>query len=82
MARESAFELSREVAGGVNPVEKKRRDRDEASARTFEALAERYMTEHARRHKRTAEADQRNLNLHVLPLCVSVLSTGSDEATS
>ena len=26
------------------------------------------MTEHARRHKRTAEADQRNLNLHDLPL--------------
>jgi integrase len=25
------------------------------------------MTEHARRHKRTADADQRNLNLHVLP---------------
>jgi hypothetical protein len=25
------------------------------------------MTEHARRHKRTANADQRNLKLHVLP---------------
>ena len=25
------------------------------------------MTEHARRHKRTAEADERNLILHVLP---------------
>jgi hypothetical protein len=25
------------------------------------------MTEHARRYKRTAEADQRNLNVHVLP---------------
>ena len=67
-ARDKAFALRREIAGGVNPVEKKRRDRDEASARTFEALAERYMAEHARRHKRTAEADLRNLNLHVLPL--------------
>jgi integrase len=68
MARERALELGREVAGGVNPVEKKRRERGEASTRTFEALAERYMTEYARRHKRTAEADQRNLSLHVLPL--------------
>ncbi len=68
MARERALELGREVASGVNPVEKKRKDRGEAPARTFEALADRYMREHARRHKRTAEADQRNLNLHVLPL--------------
>ena len=68
MARERALELGREVASGVNPVEKKRKDRGEAPARTFELLAGRYMTEHARRHKRTAGADQRNLNLHVLPL--------------
>jgi hypothetical protein len=67
MARERALELSRQVAGGVNPVEEKRKERDEAPTRTFEALAARYMTEHARRYKRTAEADQRNLNVHVLP---------------
>jgi integrase len=67
IARERALELSRQVAGGVNPVVEKRKDRDEAPTRTFDALAERYMTEHARRHKRTAEADQRNLILHVLP---------------
>ncbi|HZZ24122.1 MAG TPA: site-specific integrase [Roseiarcus sp.] len=66
-ARERALNLRREIAAGVNPVEKKRIERDEASTRTFEALAERYMTEHALRHKRTAEADQRNLDLHVLP---------------
>jgi integrase len=67
IARERALELSRQVAGGINPVEKKRKERDEAPTRTFEGLAERYMTEHARRHKRTAEADQRSLILHVLP---------------
>jgi integrase len=67
MARERALELSRQVAGGVNPVEEKRKTRDEAPTRTFEALAARYMTEHARRHKRTAEADQRNLSVHILP---------------
>jgi integrase len=67
MARERALDLSRQVAGGINPVEEKRKARDEAPTRTFEALAARYMTEHARRHKRTAEADQRNLNVHILP---------------
>jgi hypothetical protein len=51
-------------------AESNHRHRDfqyEAPTRTFEALAARYMTEHARRYKRTAEADQRNLNVHVLP---------------
>jgi integrase len=66
-ARERALDLSRQVAGGINPVDEKRKARDEAPTRTFEALAARYMTEHARRHKRTAEADQRNLNVHILP---------------
>ncbi len=66
-ARERAFDLRREIAGGVNPVERKREEREQASTRTFAALAERYMNEHARRHKRTADADQRNLDLHVLP---------------
>jgi integrase len=67
MARERGLQLRREIAGGVNPVEKKRKDRGEATTRTFQALSDRYMTEHARRHKRTADADQRALNLHVLP---------------
>jgi hypothetical protein len=58
VARERALELSLQVAAGINPVEDKRKDRDEAPSRTFDALAERYMTEHARRHKRTAEADE------------------------
>jgi len=67
MARERGLELRREIAGGVNPVEKKRKDRAEASTRTFQALADRYMTEHARRHKKTADADERALRLHILP---------------
>jgi len=67
MARERGLALRREIASGVNPVEKKRKDRAEASSRIFQALADRYMTEHARRHKRTADADQRALRLHVLP---------------
>ncbi len=67
-AREKGLALRREVAEGVNPVEKKRKDREDADSRTFQALADRYMTEHARRHKRTADADERGLRLHVLPL--------------
>ena len=67
-AREKGLALRREVAEGVNPVEKRRKNRDDAQSRTFQALADRYMTEHARRHKKTADADERGLRLHVLPL--------------
>jgi integrase len=66
-ARDKGHSLRREIAAGVNPVDRKRKDRDEAPGRTFQALADRYMTEHARRHKRTAEADDRALKLHILP---------------
>jgi integrase len=51
----------------VNPVEEKRRERQSAGALTFSHLAERYLNEHARRVKRSASADERNLKLHVLP---------------
>jgi integrase len=55
------------VARGQNPVEKRRQERIEAPQKTFRVLAARYLAEHARRHKRTADADERNLDLHVLP---------------
>jgi hypothetical protein len=66
-ARDRAAELRRAVAKGVNPVEEKRRERQNAGALTFSHLAERYLNEHARRVKRSASADERNLKLHVLP---------------
>jgi integrase len=66
-AREAADALRGKVAKGVNPISEKRRDRREASSKTFQALSERYMEEHARRFKRSADADERNLRLHVLP---------------
>ncbi|MBV9218515.1 MAG: DUF4102 domain-containing protein, partial [Methylobacteriaceae bacterium] len=66
-AREVAIDMRRGVASGRNPVEEKRRERAEATSRTFKALADRYLEEHARRHKRTAKADERALQLHVLP---------------
>jgi integrase len=62
-ARIAADKLRGEVVAGKNPAGHKR----EASARSFAALADRYLTEHARRHKRTADKDARNLRLHILP---------------
>jgi integrase len=68
-ARTAANELRRKVVLGINPVAAKRRAREEAGSRTFAALADRYMREHARRRKRprSVEEDARNLRLHVLP---------------
>jgi integrase len=66
-AREAADALRGKVSKGVNPISEKRRDRREASSKTFQALSDRYMEEHARRFKRSANADERNLRLHVLP---------------
>jgi integrase len=62
-ARDRADELRREIAGGRNPATHKR----EAPTRTFAALADRYLVEHARRFKRSADQDDRNLRLHVMP---------------
>ena len=68
-ARAAADELRRQVAAGANPIETKRRRREEANTNTFGALAERFMREHAWRHKRprSAQEDARNLRVHVLP---------------
>jgi integrase len=66
-ARERGNALRKDAAAGVNPVQRKYRDRHDASTKTFQALADRYMAEHARRFKRSADADERNLRLHILP---------------
>jgi integrase len=68
-ARKRARELAEQVASGVNPIEARNAERKAAPARTFEALACRYLKEHAERHKRprSAEEDRRNLAVHVLP---------------
>ncbi len=66
-ARERGKERQGIVAAGQNPLTTKRRERAEAPQRTFDALAERYMAEHAERQKRSAPADRRNLDLHILP---------------
>jgi integrase len=68
-ARKKADDLRAKVANGVNPIDAKRQERSESQSRTFKTLAERYMVEHARRHKRprSVEEDERNLNKHVLP---------------
>src|SRR4051794_12202117 len=66
-ARRRGNDLRRAVGAGLNPVEEKRRQREESQTKTFAALAERYLNEHARRFKRSAATDERNLRLHVLP---------------
>src|SRR5450631_2440857 len=66
-ARERADGLRRAVAKGENPIERKRNDRAEAPKKTFQHLADRYMSEHARRFKRSADEDERRLKLHILP---------------
>jgi integrase len=68
-ARARADAIRRQVAAGVNPVQARRTQREMAPTWTFEALADRYLIEHARRHKRqrSVEEDERNLRLHILP---------------
>jgi integrase len=59
--------MDRERAQGKNPVEQKRAAKAVSGPGTFAWLAERYLDEHARRHKRSHKADERNLRKHVLP---------------
>jgi integrase len=68
-ARTRARTMAAEVEAGGNPIESKRAEREAAPTRTFEALANRYLKEHAERHKRprSAEEDRRNLAVHILP---------------
>ena len=65
-ARKRAEAMRKDVADGGDPVESKRQAR--SGKRSFGALAERYLEEHSRRHKRSYKADERNLQKHVLPL--------------
>ena len=66
-ARASARAMQGTVAAGGNPVEDKRAARTGAGAKTFGALAARYLSEYAERHKRSHRRDARNLEMHVLP---------------
>jgi integrase len=66
-ARSRADAMRQEVAGGGDPAERMRQDRATAGSKSFGALAERYLTEHSRRKKRSHTADDRNLRKHILP---------------
>ncbi|MCX7310329.1 MAG: site-specific integrase [Alphaproteobacteria bacterium] len=67
-ARSVADTMRSDVASGGNPAEQKKQDRAGGrSSATFGSLAERYLDEYSRRHKRSHAADDRNLRLHVLP---------------
>jgi integrase len=69
VARKRAKEMAAQVADGTNPIEARNAERAAAPTRTFQALADRYLKQHAERHKRprSAEEDRRNLAVHVLP---------------
>jgi integrase len=66
-AREQANAMRGTIAAGGDPAQHKREER--GGAKTFGTLADRYLKEHADRHKRpaSAAADRRNLRKHVLP---------------
>jgi len=66
-ARTKADEERRRVATGASPAVEKREARENADRLAFGHLADRYLEEHARRFKRSHEADERNLKLHVRP---------------
>jgi integrase len=68
-ARKRAKDMAAQVADGTNPIEARNAEREAAPTRTLQALADRYLKEHAERHKRprSAEEDRRNLAVHVLP---------------
>ena len=54
------------ISGG-SPATEKRQERENASTLCFNHLADRYMVEHARRFKRSADEDERSLKLHIRP---------------
>jgi integrase len=68
-ARKRAREMAAQVEAGISPIDHSNKERETAHTRTFGALADRYIKEHAERHKRprSAEEDRRNLKVHVLP---------------
>jgi integrase len=68
-ARTKADDLRGQVANGMNPADEARRAKATAASRSFGAVAERYLDEHAKRHKAASSAkeDDRNLKLHILP---------------
>jgi hypothetical protein len=66
-ARAQADKMRAAVALGNNPAEQRREQR--SGGRSFNGLADRYLAEHASRHKKASsrDADERNLRLHVRP---------------
>jgi hypothetical protein len=68
-ARKRAREMAAQVGAGESPIDVRTAERAAAPARTFAALAERYLREYAERFKRprSVEEDRRNLAVHVLP---------------
>jgi hypothetical protein len=63
-ARDNAKAVLRRAASGEDPAADKRRDRE---AETIRELAEGYIEEHAKKHKRTWRTDQNIINKDLIP---------------
>ena len=70
-ARKKAQELKADLAKGIDPVEEKRRRRQEM---TFKELFEIYLERHAKPRKRSWQDDLDNFRLHLEPLGKKKLS--------
>jgi integrase len=71
-ARRRAAELNSEIGSGKNPAELKRNIRAEM---TLGELFERYLENHAKKHKRTWEYDQKMFRLYFSPWAKRRIST-------
>jgi integrase len=63
-ARQKALAAKAAVIDGKDPSEERRSEHHEM---TFSALATRYVTEHAKPHKRSWKEDERRIKAHLLP---------------
>lgn len=70
-ARNKAQDLKKQIAGGIDPADEKRRARQEM---TFKELFEIYIERHAKLKKRTWAADVKAFNNHLKPLANKRLS--------
>jgi integrase len=64
-ARKKARSWRADVDDGKDPADLRRENK--GGGKSFAVLAHRYIKEHARRHKRSHAADDRNLHKHILP---------------
>lgn len=63
-ARDKAKSLLGKVADGFDPLQQRKKDR---TGQTIATLAEAYISDHAKPHKKTWQTDQSRINKYILP---------------